>query len=116
MGLPKEKVRLFFETSIQAEAFLFTMPLGFLVAACFDLTSFASKGRVLVDVLLMLLCAAALLTGIALMGEAGLRLYHLLALLIGALLYTQGIGRVFKALRAWFARRRSAEHTPPKSN
>lgn len=109
-------MRLFFETSAQAEAFLFTIPLGLLLAAGFDLTFWVRRGRALMDVALLLLCAAALLYLIAFMRDEGLRVYHLLALCIGAVIYTQGVGRLLRTLKRRLLRRQANRISEPKSN
>ena len=107
-------MRLFFETSVQAEAFLFTVPLGMLLAAGFDLTAAAKRCRVLLDVLLFLLCAIALLYWIRLMRDEGLRMYHLLALCVGMLLYVRGVGALARAVIRRLRSRSSRDQT--KSN
>lgn len=97
-------MRLFFETAGQAQRFLFMAPLGFLVAMCLDADAWAGRLRPVVDVLLLLACGFLMLTAIAIYRESGLRAYHLLGLLVGAILYMQGVGKVIRGI----ARRISA--------
>ena len=40
--------------------------------------------------------------------DEALRLYHLLAILTGALLYTQGIGRLVRLTGAWLKKRKKS--------
>ena len=103
---------LFFETAGQAQAFLAAVPLGLLLAACLDASVLAGPLRPVADVLMMLAAAASLMAMMLLARDEALRLYHLLALLTGAVLYTQGIGRLVRLMRArlkkqeFYARRR----------
>lgn len=109
-------MRLFFETSLQAEAFLAAVPLGFFLAAGFDLTSAVRRGRAVLDVLLLLACAGALLCLMRFMKDEGLRLYHLLALCAGALLYVRGVGGLLRALFRRFFKCKRECGPNPKSN
>ena len=85
---------LFFETAGQAQAFLAAVPLGLLLAACLDASVLAGPLRPVADVLMM-------------------RLYHLLALLTGAVLYTQGIGRLVRLIRARLKKAKKTDGSAP---
>lgn len=89
-------MKLFFETATQADVFLTMLPVGIAAAAMIDLANHTSVLRPLWDVLIFLLLGAVMAFGIILLGDAGLRGYHLLAVLIGALLYLAGIRRMMK--------------------
>lgn len=84
-------MKLFFETAAQANVFLAMIPVGITAALLIDLAAHLSVLRPLWDVLILLLLGAALGFGIVLLGDTGLRIYHLLAVLSGALLYLTGI-------------------------
>ena len=82
-------MKLFFETAGQAQAFLAAVPLGLVLAACLDASVLAGPLRPLADVLMMLTAGFALMGMMLLSRDEALRLYHLLAILTGALLYMQ---------------------------
>ena len=89
-------MKLFFETAAQADVFLTMLPVGIAAAAMIDLSTHASVLRPLWDVLIFLLLGCVIAFGIILLGDAGLRGYHLLAILIGALLYLAGIRKLLR--------------------
>ena len=98
-------MKLFFETAGQAQAFLAAVPLGLVLAACLDASVLAGP---LADVLMMLTAGFALMGMMLLSRDEALRLYHLLAILTGALLYTQGIGRLVRLAGAWLKKRKKS--------
>lgn len=102
------KMKLFFETAGQAQAFLAAVPLGLVLAACLDASVLAGPLRPLADVLMMLTAGFALMGMMLLSRDEALRLYHLLAILTGALLYTQGIGRLVRLAGAWLKKRKKS--------
>ena len=97
-----------FETAGQPQAFLAAVPLGLVLAACLDASVLAGPLRPLADVLMMLAAAASLMAMMLLARDEALRLYHLLAILTGALLYTQGIGRLVRLAGAWLKKRKKS--------
>lgn len=72
-------MKLFFETAVQARAFLAAVPLGLLLGLLLELERGMPGGKGLWDVLLVLLCAAGLALLLFWTKESGLRAYHLLA-------------------------------------
>lgn len=98
-------MKLFFETSGQAQAFLAAVPLGMILAAALDMSRYAGKLKPLVDVTTLLLCSLSLIILTLALRDASLRLYHVLAVAIGALLYTGGIGRLIKAAQKRFGKK-----------
>lgn len=104
---------LFFETAGQAQAFLAAVPLGLLLAACLDASVLAGPLRPVADVLMMLAAAASLMAMMLLARDEVLRLYHLLALLTGAVLYTQGIGRLVRLMRARLKKAKKTDGSAP---
>ncbi|MEG0125172.1 MAG: hypothetical protein RR816_03725 [Clostridia bacterium] len=91
-------MRLFFETGDQAHIFLAVLPIGFLLAMSFDASSFAGKLRPVMDVLCLLMSGLAFIMLLLVFRDDGLRVYHMLALLTGAVLYLCGMGRLFRAI------------------
>lgn len=89
-------MKLFFETAAQARAFLAMLPLGIFLAVCYDLASAAKGSRPFWDVLLMLLCGLGVALFLLWTKADGLRLYHLLALCMGCILYFRGIGALLR--------------------
>lgn len=94
-------MRLFFETSLQAQAFLATIPIGFFLALGLDMSHAFPKARPVLDVLCLLAGGLATLCLIQFMKSDSLRFFHLLALFLGALLYLAG----FRALCLTMLRR-----------
>lgn len=87
-------MNLFFETANQAGCFLAAAPIGFAAAMGLDLGMKKGISRFVLDVL-VLSAAGIALVGLLLLGrEESLRIYHLLGLGVGALLYSGGIGRL----------------------
>ena len=105
-------MKLFFETAGQAQAFLAAVPLGLVLAACLDASVLAGPLRPLADVLMMLAAGFALMAMMLLSRDEALRLYHLLAILTGALIYTQGIGRLVRLAGAWLKKRKKSDGIP----
>lgn len=89
-------MNLFFETSRQAWCFLCMAPLGIAVSFLADADVIAGRLRAVADTLLLLLAGMAALVMIVLCRETGLRLYHLLGLLTGTVLYFEGIGKIIR--------------------
>ena len=85
-------MKLFFETSIQARAFLSAVPLGLMLGVLLNLEACLPGWKALWDILLMLLCAAGLGMLLFWTEEGRLRIYHLLAVGTGLLLYRCGAG------------------------
>jgi hypothetical protein len=100
MVRPSEEpdMKLFFETAAQASLFLATIPLGFGIAVLIDLAGRAGTLKPLWDVLAMLTCFGSLAFTVVLLGDGGLRVYHLLSVLIGALLYRLGLRSLLSAV------------------
>lgn len=87
-------MNLFFETENQARVFISAVPLGFFMAAAFSLLGRAGRFRVLLDVLCLVLCGLSVAALVVITRDDGLRLYHLLALCVGAILYLLGVHRL----------------------
>ena len=104
---------LFFETAGQAQAFLAAVPLGLVLAACLDASALAGPLRPVADVLMMLTGAAALMAMMLLARDEALRLYHLLAIFSGAVLYTQGIGRLVRLIRERLQKAKKSNDSAP---
>lgn len=98
-------MRLFFETTGQASRFLVMAPLGFVLALCLDADAATGRLRLFFDCVLLLACGMAALCTLSGLLESGLRGYHLLGLLTGAVLYTQGAGRIIHLIGRKIRRR-----------
>lgn len=99
-------MKLFFETAMQAGVFLMMVPAGLLLALLTDLSGRSGNSRPLWDVLIML--SGGLILGwlLIITGDSRLRLYHLLAVLTGAVLYLTGIRRILYFLSAEVSKRK----------
>ena len=86
-------MKLFFETAQQCAVFLLMVPVGILLALSVDVSSHMTGMKPMWDVLSMLLCFCTIGIGIVLLNDTGLRLYHVLAVVTGCILYTAGIRR-----------------------
>ncbi|MEG1891051.1 MAG: spore cortex biosynthesis protein YabQ [Clostridia bacterium] len=92
-------MNLFFETSNQARVFLAAVPIGFVVSLLIDCVACARHMRPVLDVLCLLACGLMLIAVMLLFGDDGLRVYHLLALAVGACIYLCGVGRLVRMAR-----------------
>lgn len=102
-------MKLFFETTLQAQVFLALLPLGMLLAACADIASMAHKTRPIWDVLILLACGLAAVIFVEMLKDDGVRAYHLLSICTGAVIYLCGFGRLFRcakrSIQRWLATR-----------
>ena len=89
---------LFFESDIQSICFLRMVPIGFLAALCLASGTRAGVFRALMDILLLLLGGGGAVFLLVSLQENGLRLYHYLGLMIGAILYTEGFERIVRCI------------------
>ncbi len=92
-------MKLFFETSGQASAFLLTVPLGFLLAFFLDTHHSFSMFRMWADLSVILLTGILILILLLYSNSAFFRLYHMLGILIGTILYTEGLHQLRKRYR-----------------
>lgn len=88
----------FFETAVQARIFLAALPIGFLLGILLDIGGLLGKAGIVADIAALLAAGAGLAMLSLLSMENGLQLYHLLAVVLGCLLYTAGIGRAIRAV------------------
>ncbi len=103
-------MKLFFETAGQAQRFLIMVPLGFALALCLDADAWTGRLRAAADCLFLLLCGWLMLCTICVLRENSLRIYHMLGLLTGAILYLLGVGRIVRTIRRRiFLRRQEKE-------
>lgn len=93
-------MNLFFETANQAGCFLAAVPIGFITAIGLDLGKREGVARFLLDVLVLAATGIALVVLLLLRREESLRLYHMLGLGVGALLYYSGIGKLGRLTRS----------------
>jgi len=103
---------LFFETSSQANCLLYMLPLGFAVSFCMDAGRLYKSVRLLADV--SALCATGLMVLLimVLCNENTLRIYHLLGVISGMYLYSQGAGKIIRwAVRKQDLKRRAEKYT-----
>ncbi|NLO86203.1 MAG: hypothetical protein GX096_12405 [Clostridiales bacterium] len=96
---------LFFETTAQAQIFLATIPLGFLIAVLCDILSYSKRMQPILDVLCLLVCGLVFIFLTLLFKDKGVRLYHILALLVGAILYLFGLRSLLTKIRGRFSKR-----------
>lgn len=99
-------MNLFFETAHQAGSFLAAAPIGFVVALGLDLGRREGITRFLLDVLVLSAAGIALVVLLLLGREESMRLYHMLGLGVGALLYSGGIGRLNRLVRSKIEKKR----------
>ena len=99
-------MKLFFESAVQAECFLRMLVLGFAAALCLDCGGVLGRFRFAADVLLLIVLGLAALCLCAVHQTDGVRLYQLLGLALGALLYSRGIGQVVQ----WLVQKQNRFH------
>ena len=105
---------IFFETAGQARGFLLLLAAGLLAGAAYDLLGLAGRllprwARPLMDGLWCLLAAADCTLALALGGERRVRLYALLGLACGWLLYAWGVRAALRGLARLPGRLRKTE-------
>lgn len=103
-------MRLFFETGGQSASFLLAVPIGFALAVCLDWLKEKQMVRLLLDVGFFLLSGLSLLILTMLLSEEKLRLYHLLGMSIGGLLYLRGIRVVGRGMMDFFQKHKRKKH------
>jgi len=99
----------FFETQSQVWVFLGMMYLGLGLGLIYDILGFlrrsGKKGwTVGADLLFFLLAGAALTLALVKTGQEGLRLYALLGLACGGMIYLLGLRRLMIGTAAFFSR------------
>ena len=92
-------MKLFFETTSQSASFLMMVPIGFAVLLLLEADILFGVFRPAADILLIILCGFTALWITSFTGEAGLRLYHALGLLVGGFIYLHGVGKVISRFR-----------------
>ena len=100
----------FFETQNQAWVFLGMVYLGLGLGLIYDgvglLRRSGKKGRaVVLDLFFFLLAGAALTLALVMTGQEGLRLYALLGLVCGGIVYLLGLRRLISGVAAFFKKR-----------
>jgi len=92
-------MNLFFETIGQSVCFLMAVPIGLLLA--FSLDGYRTEGivRAVVDILALVGAGLALLALTVVLRDEKLRMYHVLGMLTGCILYVGGIGRLRHGVR-----------------
>jgi spore cortex biosynthesis protein YabQ len=100
----------FFETQSQAWVFLGMVYLGVALGLVYDVLGLVRKiGKkapvFLADLLFFLLAGAALTLALVMTGQNSLRLYALLGLLCGGILYLLGLRRLLLGIAAFYTKR-----------
>ena len=100
----------FFETNSQAWVFLGMVYLGLALGLIYDGLSPLRRSRkkgltACMDLIFFLLAGAALTLALVVTGQDGLRLYALLGLLCGGILYLMGLRRLLLGVAAFFGKR-----------
>ncbi len=106
-------MNLFFETAHQAGSFLAAAPIGFVVAMGLDVGRRGGIARFLLDVLVLSAAGLALVVLLLLGREESMRLYHMLGLGVGALLYSGGIGKLSRLARAKIQKKPANKKSSP---
>ena len=92
-------MKLFFESSGQANVFLLMSFSGFVIALLLDSKSSSGVIRLMVDALIIIWGGVTLLATVVFFRENTLRAYHLLGMLSGVLIYLAGVGKIIRRLR-----------------
>ena len=100
-------MKLFFETALQRNVFLLTVPVGFAIGFLLDAQVKSILVQTIID-LCVLIGAGFVLVLLALFStESTLRLYHFLGLFSGAVLYASGVGKCRKKVKTWYKQRKA---------
>lgn len=92
-------MNLFFETAGQSLCFLLAIPIGLLLAFLLDGSHGEGIARAVMDVLSLIGAGTALLALTVFLQDEKLRMYHVLGMLVGCILYTGGVGRLRRGIR-----------------
>ncbi len=100
----------FFETQSQAWVFLGMVYLGLALGLVYDVLGLVRKSGkkapvFLADLLFFLLAGAALTLVLVMTGQNSLRVYALLGLLCGGILYLLGLRRLLLSIGAFYTKR-----------
>ena len=72
------------------------VPLGMIAACCLEFGWLYPAIRTVLDVLILSAAGIAMLFTVILCSESGVRIYHLLGLTAGALIWVNGIGKIVR--------------------
>lgn len=87
-------MKIFFETGSQACCFLIAVPVGFVLAICLDTDCSQGWLRFVLDLLILIVAACALIMLTMVCREEQVRLYHWLGLFTGSVLYMCGARKI----------------------
>ena len=90
---------LFFETLQQSSSFLAAILLGMLIAAGLCFCSPGGMCRMILDLIVLLSGGIALILLTVLLRDMSVRLYHLLGIFCGSILYLCGIDALGKRMK-----------------
>ncbi len=99
-------MKLFFETAFQADFYLKTVALGFLLAICLDVLSARGHFSVIVDITVFALLGSCFILLLILFQLESIRLYHVLGCITGSILYTLGLAKVVRGFVTKIKRRK----------
>lgn len=99
-------MKLFFETITQSRIFLLSVLLGFILCFLLDVRIRISGIRFVLDLLTLFCSGVCLVMGLLLSGEHRVRLYHILGILCGSLLYLEGFSKTVRIFRRWGLKRK----------
>ena len=100
-------MKLFFETALQRNIFLLTVPVGFTIGFLLDVQVKSILIQTMID-LCVLICAGFVLVLLVLFStDSTLRIYHFLGLLNGAILYACGVGKCRRKVKTWYNHRKA---------
>ena len=94
-------MKFFFETEIQSTVFLLTVAGGFLLCMLLDVNLKSVLVQAVLDLLLLTGTGAGIVLFMMFSQDPSLRIYHLLGLMCGSILYICGIGRGRRKVEGW---------------
>lgn len=92
-------MKLFFETEFQTSAFLLAFPIGFVMFLLMDAGVKCPLVQTMIDLLVLQGVGFSLIALALYTGDSSVKLFHLLGLVCGALLYTSGLGRCIRRVK-----------------
>ena len=100
-------MKLFFETAVQKNVFLLTLPVGFLVCFLLDTQIPSILIQTFLDFGVLISTGVILVLLVLFSDGSTLRIYHLLGLISGAILYVCGVGICRRKVKLWYRQRKA---------
>lgn len=100
-------MKLFFETALQRNVFLLTVPVGFAICFLLDGQVKSILIQTIIDLCVLVGAGFVLVLLVLFSADSTLRIYHFLGLFCGAILYACGVGKCRRKVKTWYNHRKA---------